>query len=976
MIAQKELQRLAGHMKGELRYDYASRIMYATDASVYREVPVAVARPHHSDDLLRIIEFARKHQLPLIPRAAGTSLAGQVVGYGLVVDVSKHMNRIMELNTDERWVTVQPGVILDDLNRFLKPYGLFFGPETSSSNRCMIGGMVGNNACGAHSLIYGSTRDHTLAVRALLSDGSEVEFSALSPEEFAHKCQGSTLESDLYRNIRSILSDTENQHAIRTHYPDRGVKRRNMGYALDLLLDCQPFDPDGPNFNFCRMLAGSEGTLAFFTEIKLNLVPLPPQHKALLCVHCSSLQEALQGNLVLLRHHTVAIELMDEIILAQTEQNIAQRRNRFFIHGQPAAILIAEFAKDTPAQLNEAVSGAITALREQAIGFAYPVVNGDDIARVWELRKAGLGVLSNMPGDAKPVAVIEDAAICPQFLPGFIAEFQQMLQSLQLNSVYFAHVATGELHLRPILNLKLPEQVKLFRELGSRMALLVKKYRGSLSGEHGDGRLRGEFLPLMLGEKNYALLRQVKHCWDPLHLLNPGKIVDAPPMHESHRYIAGKQTVLPATYFNFSKSGGILGSVEQCNGSADCRKRLEAGGTMCPSYMATLDEADSTRARANIIREFLTRPYKRNPFSQREIQEVLHRCLSCKACKSECPSNVDMAKVKAECLQQFYRTHPIPFRAWTVANISLITRLGMIAPDLYNTLVRSRITGTLIKRIMGFTHRRPLPVLPGISLRDWANRDVRHVHSKKGTIVLFVDEFTNYQDAEVGIAAINLLNALGYEAILPLHRPSGRSYLSKGLLRQAKRLASINVNMLADLVSDEVPLVGIEPSAILTFKDEYLDLLRGEEAEKARHLSDNTFMFDEFIMREVGKGNVSPADFVDDAREVRLHGHCHQKSLITTRASVEFLGLPVNYRVVELKTGCCGMAGSFGYERKNYRLSMDIGELSLFPAVRQSADDVIIAAPGTSCRQQISDGTGRNALHPIQVMYKALRAKP
>lgn len=971
-VPHNKLTELASKLKGDLFTDYPSRLLYATDASVYREVPLAVARPKDKEDIRTLIHFARKFSTSLIPRTAGTSLAGQVVGEGIVVDISKYMTKVLEISKDEKWVWVEPGVILDELNMMLEPMGLFFGPETSTSNRCMIGGMVGNNSCGAHSLIYGSTRDHTLSVKALLYDGTEIEFSSLNQSEFVEKCNGLDLENKLYRHIREMLSNSVNQEQIIKEFPDKIIKRRNTGYAIDLLMDCEPFTSNGPDFNFSRLLAGSEGTLAFFTEIKLNIVPLPPKEKALVCVHCETLEDAFRGNLVALEHKPVAVELMDHLILEQTANNIEQRKNRFFIQGNPAAILIIEFACTTHEELMDRIIKTEKAMRAQGYGYHFPVLRGKDIGKVWALRKAGLGLLSNIPGDAKPVAVIEDTAVNPACLPDYMAEFQELLKRLNLDCVYYAHIATGELHLRPILNLKDPEHVELFRRVAFETALLVKKYKGSLSGEHGDGRLRGEFIPLMIGEHNFKLVQSIKETWDPHNIFNPKKIVDNLPMNTSLRYEPGVEVREPETIFDFAATKGILRAAEQCNGSGDCRKTELIGGTMCPSYMGTRDEYTTTRARANILREFLTRSKKTNPYDHQEIFDIMDLCLSCKACKAECPSNVDIAKYKAEFLQHWYDANGISMRTRIIAYITTLNRLGMIVPGLYNGLVRNKFTSGLLKKFLGFAKDRSLPLLGKTTFRKWARRNKPKLHNSIGKVFLFADEFTNYNDVETGKAAVRLLSLLGYQVVIPKHVESGRTFISKGLLRSARKKAIANVAMLKDLVSENTPLIGIEPSAILTFRDEYPDLLTGELKESAKVLSKNALMFDEFIMREVDAGKIDKRIFTSESRLVKLHGHCHQKALSKTGLTKAMLSLPVNYTVEELKTGCCGMAGSFGYEKEHFDLSLKIGELALFPEVRNSDSETIIAAPGTSCRYQIKDGTGKNALHPIEVLLMAV----
>ncbi|MBI5218497.1 MAG: FAD-binding protein [Bacteroidia bacterium] len=964
-------------IEGDVFIDETSRILYSTDASVYREMPLAVIRPKHTDDIKKIIRFANEYKVPLIPRTAGTSLAGQVVGSGIIADVSKYMTRILEVNTKEHWVRVQPGVVADELNKYLENSGLFFGPETSTSNRCMIGGMVGNNSCGAHSLLYGSTRDHTLEIKAILSDGTEADFKVVSVAEFEKKCEGETLENRIYRNIKEILSNPENQKEIREQYPDKSLKRRNTGYAIDLLLETTPFTKTGEPFNFCKLMAGSEGTLAFITEIKLNLVLLPPKETGLVCVHFNSLREAFLGNLVALEHRPGAIEMMDDIIIGRAKNNIEQNKNSFFIKGNPKAILVIEFARHTREEIQEIASELEADLKAAKLGYHFPVIFGPDIKKVWNLRKAGLGLLSNVPGDKKPVTVIEDTAVNPQVLPDYMDEFQKILETHGLSCVYYAHIATGEFHLKPELNLKDPKDVELFRTLARDAAKLVKKYKGSLSGEHGDGRLRGEFISLMIGEKNYQLLKDIKKTWDPDSIFNPNKIVDTPAMNTSLRYRPGQKTKEIKTYFDFSKNLGIIRATENCSGSADCRKTEIIGGVMCPSFMATKNENNTTRARANILREFLTNSLQSNPFNHKEIYEIMDLCLSCKGCKSECPSSVDMAKLKAEFLQHYYDANGTPRRAKAVGNITKINKFGACFPGITNFILSNNITGGFIKKIIGFSPKRNFPLLYKTTLKKWFEKN-RETINKSGTpdknkIYLFADEFTNYNDVETGIKTIQFLSKLGYTIEIPDICESGRTYLSKGLVRKAKQIATKNIEQLRDFISPHSPLIGIEPSAILTFRDEYPELTEISLVNSAKIIAENSLLIDEFIASEIEKGHITKEQFTSSPAVVKLHGHCHQKSLASTAPMIKMLSLPENYRVEEIKSGCCGMAGVFGYEKEHYDISMKVGELILFPEIRNTKNDVIIAAPGTSCRQQIKDGTGRTAKHPAEILYEALK---
>ncbi|MGA3012819.1 MAG: FAD-linked oxidase C-terminal domain-containing protein [Bacteroidales bacterium] len=969
----KAIKSLQKSFSGDLHTGDLWRIMYSTDASAYREVPSGVAIPRNNVDLRALISFSRKYSVPLIPRTAGTSLAGQVVGKGLIVDVSRYMTEILEVNPEEHWVRVQPGVILDELNKFVEPYGLFFGPETSTSSRCMIGGMVGNNSCGSHSVIYGSTRDHVISVKAILSDGSEVEFKELSTKEYNQKLEGNILESSIYRTFYEILSDRGNQQEIRKEFPKSSIHRRNTGYALDIMLETDPFTGNGIPFNLSKLLAGSEGTLAFSTEIKLNLVPLPPKQKGLICVHCNSVSEALQGNLIALKYNPGAVELMDKAIMDCTKDNITQRKNRFFIEGDPGAILIIEFARDTKDEIIRIAHELENEIRSSGFGFHFPVIFPPDVKKVWDLRKAGLGVLSNYPGDRKPVPVTEDTAVNPEDLPNYINEFREMLKQYHLECVYYAHVGSGELHLRPVLNLKDPDDVELFHKVALETATLVKKYRGSLSGEHGDGRLRGEFIPLMIGERNYNLIKKVKKVFDPQGIFNPNKITDTPKMNSSLRFEPGQPVKDIPTLFDFSKSHGILRAAEQCNGSGDCRNTFKTGAGMCPSYQAMKDENTTTRARANILREFLTQSPKPNPFDHKEIYDVMDLCLSCKACKSECPSNVDITKLKAEFLQHYYDANGIPIRAWLIANITLINGLGSYFPRIFNFLQTHSLFSGPVKKILGFAPMRQVPLLYKTTLKVWLKNYNQNKDQKAGKVFLFADEFSNFNDVEIGIKAVKILNKAGYEVEIPDIAESGRTFLSKGLVRKAKKIANKNINNLKDLVSDETPFLGIEPSAILTFRDEYPDLADPSLKEDAMKLARNAFLFDEFFVNiPVCKNRALTALFTTDKRTIRLHGHCQQKAVASMDSTMRMLSIPENFKVDLINSGCCGMAGSFGYEKEHYDLSMKIGELGLFPEVRKADADTIISAPGTSCRHQIKDGTGRIALHPIEVLFNAL----
>jgi Fe-S oxidoreductase len=689
-------------------------------------------------------------------------------------------------------------------------------------------------------------------------------------------------------------------------------------------------------------------------------------------VHFNSIDESLHANLIALKYHPSASELIDHYILDCTKDNREQMKNRFFVQGDPGAILVIEFCRPNREEIIQLATQVEADMRAAGLGYHFPLLFGDDTKKIWTLRKAGLGLLGNLPGDDKAVPVIEDTAVDVQDLPAYIRDFNEILHKHGLYSVHYAHAGSGELHLRPIINLKTKDGHRLFRVIAEEIAALVKRYKGSLSGEHGDGRLRGEFIRQMVGDKNYQLLRDVKRTWDPENIFNPGKIVDTPPMDAMLRYEAGQKTPAFQTVFRFYNQD-VLQHAEQCNGSGDCRKSHLSGGTMCPSYMATRNEKDTTRARANILREFLTRSEKTNRFDHEEIKDVMDLCLSCKGCKSECPSNVDVAKLKAEFLQHYYDEHGVPMRARLIANFTASSKLGSLMPGIYNFLMTNKITSKLIKKATGFAVERSMPTLYRFTLKSWYKKHRKNApfHSGK-KVYLFCDEFTNYNDTEIGMKAILLLEKLGYQVVIPEHMESGRTWLSKGLVREAQKIINMNLGLLAPLVNEHTPLIGIEPSAILTFRDEYPDLAYEENYAEASRMQHHVFMIDEFLAMEMEKGNISVEQFTLENRKVMLHGHCQQKAIGSTAPTVKLLSYPANYTVQTIPSGCCGMAGSFGYEKEHYDLSMKIGDLVLFPAVKSQDDSVIIAAPGTSCRHQIKDGTGKKALHPVEVLYNAL----
>lgn len=967
-----KLEALNTLLEGELHYDTLMRTLYATDASVYRMLPMAVAYPKHKQDLKTLIAFAKEHKTSLIPRTAGTSLAGQCVGEGIVVDVSKHFTKIIDINESKKTVTVQPGVVRDALNNYLEPFGLFFGPNTSTSNRCMIGGMVGNNSSGTTSIQFGVTRDKVIELQTILSDGSEAVFAEISPENFEEKKQLNSLEGHIYKTIYNELASKETQKEIKDNFPKPEIHRRNTGYAVDELLNTELFTETTEAFNMCKLLTGSEGTLAFTTQITLKLDELPPNEGVMVAAHFNSIENCLKAVEPAMKHNLFTCEMMDKTILDCTKRNATQQENRSFIEGDPEAILMCEVRAKTLEEAQNKANTLIKAIEASKLSYANPILYGNAINKANALRSAGLGLLGNIIGDKKAVACIEDTAVALPDLANFITEFTQLMKRFNQSAVYYAHAGAGELHLRPILDLKKTEDVVLFREITTDVAKLVKKYEGSFSGEHGDGIVRAEFIPLMIGEANYELLKRVKSTFDPHNIFNPGKIVDAYPMDKALRYEAGRKEPEIETLLDFSDSLGILREAEKCNGSGDCRKAPEFGGTMCPSYRATRNEKDTTRARANTLREFLTQSEKTNKFNHKELKEVFDLCLSCKACASECPSSVDVASLKAEFQYQYQKANGVSLRTKLFAYNNILNELGRFSTGLTNFLFSNSFTASILKKSLNVAKERSLPLLSSKSLTKefqvFKNKIVKGNFKK--TVYLFNDEFTNHLDTTIGVDALHLLNALGYNVELIKNAESGRTFLSKGLLKQAQKVANKNVTLYKDLITKETPLIGIEPSAILTFKDEYLKL--AEDKASAKKIASNTFLIEEFISNEIAIGNIKETQFTSEAKTIKLHGHCHQKALSNQIHSFNVLNLPKNYKVTIIPSGCCGMAGSFGYEKEHYKVSMDVGEQTLFPAIRKAPETTIISANGTSCRHQIKDGTSREARHPISILKEAL----
>ncbi len=947
-------QALRKRVEGEVRFDKMTRLLYATDASIYQIEPIGVVFPRHAGDVQAVLEVANEFHVPILPRGGGTSLAGQTVGHAVVLDFSRHMNQVLEVNQEELWCRVQPGLVQDELNAHVRPLGLLFGPDTSTSNRATLGGMLGNNSAGAHSIAYGLTVDHALELTTILSDGSRVVFTDLTPAGLEAKCRSDGLEGQIYREVSRLIA--EHREEILARYPK--ILRRVSGYNLDQLMKEKPF-------NLARLAVGSEGTLVAVVEAKMRLVPRPPK-TALDVIHFRTLNEALEASPPILETGPYAVELTDKMILDLARANLEHSKRLGFIEGDPAAILIVEYAGESESEVKAKVE-ALEALRARSrIGYAATITHvPEEQQSIWKLRKAGLGLLLGMKGEKKPIAFVEDTAVDPAKLPEFTRGFQEILAKHEAEAGYYGHCSVGCLHIRPLINLKEARGVAQMVAIANEITDLVLAFGGALSGEHGDGLARSHFNAKLYGPRLYEAFRQVKRAFDPKNLMNPGKVVEAPPMTENLRYSPSYRTWEPETTLDFSGQGGFAAAVEMCNGVGVCRKKLE--GTMCPSYMATLDEEHSTRGRANALRAVLSGQVPRSEFTGRRLYEVLDLCLECKACKAECPSNVDMAKLKYEFLAHYYRANGLPLRNRLFGRIADLSHWGTRVAPLANWLNSLAVSRWLLERFAGIDRRRPLPRFASETFLEWFSRHApENEAGARGSVLLFHDTFTTYYTPHVAIAATRLLERLGYRVELAENRCCGRPLISKGMLAEAQSHARQNVSALGPYALRGVPIVGLEPSCLLTLRDEYPELVRDAGA---RALAGQAMLLEEFLLEEMNAGRVAWPN--RSGGRVLLHGHCHQKALSGTGATVAMLR-GAGYEVSEVDAGCCGMAGSFGFEKEHYDLSVAIARRKLIPAIEAAGQDVAIVAPGISCRQQIDHLTHRLAKHPAELLWDAL----
>ena len=959
----EKLAHLVGHLRkhvdGEIRFDDTSRRLYSTDASIYQIAPTGVVIPRTEQALMSAVQICLETRTPIVARGGGTSLSGQSIGAGVVVDCSKYLNAIGPVDVDRRTVRVQPGVVLDHLNRHLAPHGLQFGPEVATFTRATLGGMIGNNSAGARSIVYGMTTGSVRSLDVILSDGTAAQFHDLTAMDWDRKTGQEKVEGEAYRTVERVI--VENRDEIDRRFPK--IIRRVSGYNL---ADCVA---SKRRHSLVPILVGSEGTLGFTTGAELLLVPRP-KHRALLVPHFASLRSALDAVAACLEFGPSAVELIDSLLLTLARKQRSLKNSMAAVEGEPEALLMVEFEGDDAGEVKSRVFRLKDRLRGvPGLTAAIPAVEPERRDPLWAMRSAAAPLVYGIPGDRKPIAFVEDCAVDPARMPEFASRFRELLLRHGTDGAFYGHASVGCLHIRPMLDLKKPVEVTLMRRITEEVVALTREFGGSLSGEHGDGLARSEWNRAMFGPQVYEAFRQVKRAFDPENLFNPGKVVDAPAMTESLRFGDHYRPVELPLVFDYQRQGNFFESIELCNGAGVCRKTQ--GGTMCPSYRATRDEEDTTRARANALRLAVTgqgiRGDADSPLAERWLFPVMDLCLGCKACKAECPSNVDVAKLKAEFQAAYYAEHRRPVGHRLMARVHRLNRAGSVAAPLINWINRRRPARWVMEWVTGIDRRRPLPEFHWNHVRRWFRRRPRNGKPDRRRVILFDDCFTTFNEPNVGRAAVEVLERAGYTVELANPVCCGRALISKGYLREARELARTQLPELADRVADGTPIVGLEPSCVLTLADEWPELVPGPEANK---VAAAVRLADDWLAERLAAGEAE-LPLRTDVGSCVIHGHCHQKALVGVKGAVDLLGRVPGLQVTALDAGCCGIAGAFGYEKEHYDVSVKIAGLQLLPALA-AAPEAMVAATGTSCRHQIRDLTGRRALHPMEVIRAAM----
>ncbi|MCM4173480.1 FAD-binding oxidoreductase [Arenibacter sp. TNZ] len=942
---------LRDSIQGEVLTDNYSLGMYATDASIYQIKPLAVVLPRDSEDVKKAVAVAYENKITILPRGAGTSLAGQTVGESMILDFSKHMNSLLEINEAEKWVRVQPGMVRDNLNEVLKPYGLHFAPDPATSSRANVGGMVGNNSSGTKSILYGKTVDHVLEASVLLADGTQLHLKNCPPVEYSEKASQTDREGEIYASFKKLIHTHSEE--IKERFPK--VMRRVGGYNLDEFTYTD-------QWNLGKLICGSEGTLATTLELKLNLTDLPT-HRSVCVVHFTEVLEAISAVESMLPYTPSAIEILDKTVIDLSRQNLTTKHHCHFIEENPAAILIVEFYGDTMEDVMDRPRRMIAQLKDNDVGYAYPLFpEGQAYEDVWVIRKKGLGLMLGIKGNKKPLAFIEDAGIPSKHLPEYIAQVLKVCEKHGTKAAMYAHASVGVIHVRPILDLRLAEDIERLKAITEDTFELVMKYKGSWSGEHGDGLVRSAYNKRFFGETLYGAFLEIKKLFDPNNLMNPGKIVEAQSIEHNLRYGTGYKDQTVKTEYQYKTEEGFAASVHMCTGVGECRKIL--GGTMCPSFKATREEEHSTRGRANALRLAMSNQLGPEGLASQRLHEVMDLCLSCKACKSECPSNVDMAKMKSDSLQMYYDEHGITFRdkliresAKAAGNISG-WKAGMV-----NTLQRSILFRSLLERTAKFDKRRTLPDFTKEPFYKWFAKHAHKTNMGDKKVVLFADTYLNYHEPQIGISALQLLNSCGYEVILANVGCCQRPKISHGFLRDAKKEGAKTIAGLKPFLDQGLKVLVCEPSCASALNDDLPDLIADQDI--ADQLKNGVMMIDVFLADEYEKGSLE-VHFESASEGIAIHGHCHQKALYGTNAMKSLLRNSKN--VTEIPSGCCGMAGSFGYEKEHYNLSKKIGEEILFPAVEKLQKDHKIVACGFSCRHQIQHFTSTRPIHFVEAI--------
>jgi FAD/FMN-containing dehydrogenase/Fe-S oxidoreductase len=957
---------LKKRLKGEVKFDRMTRALYATDASIFQMDPIGVVFPKDVEDVVNTVAYAASEGFPVLPRGGGTGLAGQTVNHAVVMDFSKHMNQLSEMNSEEGWAWVEPGIVLDQLSALGAPHGLKFAPDPSTTNRGNIGGAIGNNSCGARSIVYGKTLDHVLELEVVLADGSVTSFKDLTSNELEAKLALQNLEGQIYRDVRRIAE--EQQAEIDLRYPK--IQRRVSGYNLDEILR----DPT----NMAKVVVGSEGTLVTFTRAKVRMVPRP-KSAALAVIHFNSIMESFEATVALLDSGASAIEMMDDTIVKQGRKHPGLSQRMDFVEGNPAAMLLVEASGDTPEEAQAGLDRITKIIDQQGLGYHTLKVTDPKLQGIiWAVRRDGLGLIMSVEGTAKPLPFVEDTAVPPERLPEYFKRFDELVRDEKTTAAYYGHASVGCLHIRPLVDIKQQDGLDRMVRIAERVSDLVLEFGGSLSGEHGDGIVRGVFTEKMFGSKLYASFREFKHVFDPKGIMNPGKIIDCPPLVENLRFDPQWKSFELETYFDFSKDGGIAEHVEMCNGQGACRQVF--GGTMCPSFMATRDEENTTRGRANALRNVFSGVVPQEELTGERLHEVLEMCLACKGCKIECPSSVDMAKLKYEVLGHYHKKHGYSLRDRLFAKVYKLNPIGNRLAPVLNLAMMLPGRG-IAQSLIGIHPKRTMPKFATQTFSSWFKKHQREVSrgagdtsdmsrgaGTRGRVLLFNDTFMEGNHPEVGIAATKVLEKLGFSVETAPRWCCGRTMMSKGMMDPVKENARNNVDLFYPYAQAGIPIIGTEPSCLLTLRDEYPDLLPGDS--KASTVASQAFLLDEFLAKLAKDGDLE-LDLQPHDGKVIFHGHCHQKAISGVDASIAALKLVPGVQVETPDTGCCGMAGAFGFEKEHYDVSMTIGERVLFPAVRNNPDATIVTT-GVSCHQQVEDGTGVTTMHLAEFLAQQL----